>query len=212
MATRNHWIQGYYYITNTSTSHAGIARDVYAACKAGVRVVQYRAEGVSTQQMYREAARVCAAARRAVCIINNRIDIALAVGARGVHIGQDDMPLAAARKVLGKKRIIGVSVQTLAQAKKAYAGGADYLGVGPVFTTHTKKNAGPAVGIALVRAIKACVPLPLVAIGGITLENAPRVISAGADSVAAIAAVVAAPDSADAIRAFQRLFPRCARI
>jgi thiamine-phosphate pyrophosphorylase len=116
------------------------------------------------------------------------------------------MPLADARRLLGKKAVIGVTVHDVAQAREALRGGADYLGVSPIFATSTKKDAGKAAGLGLIREIRAVTRLPLVAIGGIDLANAPRVIAAGADCVCAISAVVTSRDAKKEIARFQALF------
>jgi thiamine-phosphate diphosphorylase len=138
--------------------------------------------------------------------VNDRVDIALAVGADGVHLGQEDLPIEIARKLLGRKKVIGLTVHSLAEARQALAAGADYLGVGPIFATLTKPDAGPPAGIQLIRQIKRAVKIPLVAIGGINLANAPEVIRAGADGLCAISAVVSGEDVRTEVGKFQRLF------
>jgi thiamine-phosphate pyrophosphorylase len=141
--------------------------------------------------------------------VNDRVDVALEVGADGVHLGQEDLSCHEARKLLGPDKIIGVTVHNVAEALAAQAGGADYLGVSPIFSTATKADAGDPTGVALLNEIRRRVTLPLVAIGGITLANAPAVIAAGADAVCAISAVVAHPDVKSEIGKFQRLFRQC---
>jgi thiamine-phosphate pyrophosphorylase len=129
------------------------------------------------------------------------------VAADGVHLGQEDLHYRQARRLLGERKIIGISVNTVEQAIEAASLGADYLGVSPIFATRTKPDAGEPAGLSLLREIRRRVRLPLVAIGGITLDNAPDVIQAGADSLCAISAVVTRPDVRAAIQEFQRLFP-----
>jgi len=200
-------IKGYYFITDTDLSMAGNISDVKAAVKAGVTVVQYRNKQGETLNLYQETLalkKICAG--KSLFIANDRIDIALAVEADGVHLGQMDMPYKAARKLLGKKKIIGVTVHNVKEAIAAQKMGADYLGVSPIFSTTTKLDAGKAGGIELLKKIKAEVKIPLVAIGGITLENASQVIEAGADSICAISAVITKPDVIGEINKFQRLF------
>ena len=136
----------------------------------------------------------------ALLIVNDRSDVARAADADGVHLGQDDLPVPAARALLGPLAIVGVSTHSPGQALDAAAAGADYIGVGPVFTTTTKEHALPAGGLELLRTVRAAVELPLVAIGGITPETAASVRAAGADAVAMIAALVRAPDVAAAVR------------
>jgi thiamine-phosphate pyrophosphorylase len=123
-----------------------------------------------------------------------------------VHLGRDDLPYSVARRLLGRKKIIGLTVHTLKQAIQAQRSGADYVGVSPVFTTNTKLDAGKPVGIELIREIKKRISLPIIAIGGINLSNAREVIRAGADGLSAISAVLAARDVRLEIEKFQRLF------
>jgi thiamine-phosphate pyrophosphorylase len=199
-------VRGYYFITETVLSRAGNLSDVAAAVAAGVRVVQYRQKLGRTRDLVNEARQLRQLCRHIRFLVNNRADLALEVGADGVHLGQEDLPCHEARKLLGPDRIIGVTVHTVTEALTAQAAGADYLGVSPIFSTATKADAGAATGVALLAEIRRQVNLPLVAIGGITLANAPSVIEAGADAVCAIAAVVTHPDVGGEIRKFQGLF------
>jgi thiamine-phosphate pyrophosphorylase len=139
-------------------------------------------------------------------VVNDRVDLALEVGADGVHLGQEDLSCHEARKRLGPAKIIGLTVHNLAEALAAQAAGADYLGVSPIFATPTKADAGAPTGVELLAEVRRHVSLPLVAIGGITLAKAPLVIAAGADAICAIAAVVTQPDVKSEIDKFQRLF------
>ena len=199
-------IKGYYFITDAALSRAGIMADVSLAVKCGVGVVQYREKNASTKVLFEEAAEMRKICRNVKFLINDRIDIALAVSADGVHIGQDDMPLARARRLLGKDKIIGVTVHNETEAREAESGSADYLGISPVFSTSTKKDAGTACGKELIRKIKSFSKLPLVAIGGINFENAREVVSAGADALCAISAVAVSSDPSGAISRFQDIF------
>jgi thiamine-phosphate pyrophosphorylase len=131
-------------------------------------------------------------------IINDRPDIALACEADGVHLGQDDMPLPYARKILGKKRIIGISTKTAEEAVAAERDGADYIGVGPIFKTLSKEDSGPEVGLARLRKVRANVKIPILAIGGISAANLADVIAAGADGVAVISAIAVADNPSQA--------------
>jgi thiamine-phosphate pyrophosphorylase len=198
-------IKGYYFITGNDLSRRGDVYDVRQAIRCGVTVVQYRNKTTSSAVLYREALQLRSVCTKALFIINDRIDIALAVDADGVHIGQDDLSITVARKILGKKKIIGVSVSTFSQAADAANAGADYLGVGPVYATATKSDAEEPTGVALIRRIKGRFGIPVAAIGGITFDNAPSVITAGADALAAISAVVTKPDVCARIRKFQAL-------
>ena len=130
-------------------------------------------------------------------IINDRIDLAMAIGADGVHLGQEDLPLKDARRLLGKDKLIGISVQTVEQAIEAEEDGADYVAVSAIFPTATKPNAS-ALGLELIGEIKGAVGIPVVAIGGINAENVAQIGSAGADCIAVVSAVVAADNISEA--------------
>ncbi|MGA2785919.1 MAG: thiamine phosphate synthase [Verrucomicrobiota bacterium] len=199
-------MKGYYFITDSKLSRAGNVSDVQNAVAAGVAVVQYRRPDASTAELFAEAAVLRKLCRRTLFLVNDRVDIALAVEADGVHLGQNDLPLPVARKLLGQGKTIGLTVHSLAEARQAEAAGADYLGVSPIFPTQTKADAGPPAGIQLIQQIKRAVKIPLVAIGGISLANAPEVIRAGADGLCAISAVVSREDVQAEIEKFQRLF------
>lgn len=127
-------------------------------------------------------------------IINDRVDIALACGAAGVHVGQSDLPCKKARELVGNRMVVGVSVETVEQAIKAQADGADYLGISPVYNTPTKTDTVAATGLEGLRAIRRATELPLVGIGGLSKKNAAEVIRAGADGIAVVSAIVAAAD------------------
>lgn len=204
-------MKGYYFITDSVLSRAGNISDVQQAEACGVSIVQYRNKNAETREMYEEALRLREICGNTVFLINDRIDIAMAVDADGVHLGQSDMPYARARKMLGPEKIIGITVHNLAEALEAQALGADYLGVSPIFSTKTKADAGKPAGIVLIEEIRAQVEIPLIAIGGINLANAPEVIRAGADGVCAISAVVAKENVSEEIRKFQELFRGCGK-
>jgi thiamine-phosphate pyrophosphorylase len=199
-------MKGYYFITDAGLSRAGNLSDVAAAMAAGVRVVQYRQKQGRTPDLVAEARQLRRLCRQTLFLVNDQVDVALEVNADGVHLGQEDLSCLEARKLLGPDKIIGVTVHNVAEALAAQAGGANYLGVSPIFSTATKADAGVPTGVALVAAIRGRVPIPLVAIGGITLANAPAVIKAGADMVCAISAVVAQADVRTEIDKFQALF------
>ncbi|TFH47609.1 MAG: thiamine phosphate synthase [Methanothrix sp.] len=199
-------MKGYYFITDSILSRAGNERDVLQAVSCGVEVVQYRNKNAETRQMYEEAVRLREICRDSLFLINDRVDIALAAEADGVHLGQSDMPCLAARALLGPKKIIGVTVHNLAEALQAESIGADYLGVSPIFQTATKPDAGKPAGIRLIEEIRAQVDLPLIAIGGINHSNAGEVVRAGADGLCAISCVVAKENVRDEIIKFQEIF------
>ncbi len=163
---------------------------------AGVQWVQLRGKQLSSGDLFRECRRLVALARPLglKVIVNDRADLALVSGADGVHLGQEDLPVAEARKILGEEAIIGFSTHGLEQARQAQDSPADYLAIGPVFPTRTKENPDPVVERQELQAIRECVSKPLVAIGGITLENAPTLFRSGVDSVAVIRDLLPAAD------------------
>jgi len=201
-------VKGYYFITDTELSLAGNEKDVISAVSCGVKVVQYRNKNAETRQMYEEAVLLRKICRDSgsIFLVNDRVDIALATQADGVHLGQSDMPCLAARKLLGSESIIGVTVHNLAEALAAESMGADYLGVSPIFQTATKPDAGKPAGIRLIEEIRAEVTIPLIAIGGINHSNAGEVVRAGADGLCAISCVVAKENVRDEILKFQDIF------
>jgi thiamine-phosphate pyrophosphorylase len=180
-----------------------LAEVVEAAVRGGVTCVQLREKTCGTREFMEQADILLPVLRRrnVPLIINDRIDVALAVGADGVHLGQKDMPLAYARRIFGSDRIIGVSAESLEDALAAEEGGADYLGVSPIFATPTKTDTAPALGMEGLRRIRAAVKLPLVGIGGLNRDNAAEVIRNGADGVAVVSAIMAAADPETAARA-----------
>ncbi len=177
------------------------------ALEGGAHILQLRDKNATTRRLIEvgSALRTLTRTYNALLIVNDRVDVALAVQADGVHLGQDDMPIALARRIVGERMLIGASTETVPEARQAEQEGADYLGVGPMFATATKPDAGAPVGPQRVREIKAVVSLPVFGIGGITLENASEVLSAGADGICVISAVFGAPDPLEATRQFLRL-------
>ncbi len=196
-------LKGFYFITDRRLSRKGLLKDVREAVKSGVCAVQYRDKNVDVRLMAEMACILRGVCRDVPLIINDRIDIALACRADGVHLGQDDMPVNIARRILGKGKIIGVTVHSFLQARKAVMSGADYLGIAPVFLTTTKDRAGRPVGLSFVSKIrKAFKGVTIVAIGGIKLKDAREVINAGADALCAISAVAGKENCAEEIRKF----------
>lgn len=169
---------------------------VRAAVAGGVTCVQLREKNLGTREFIRMAEELLAVLKPAgvPLMINDRVDIALAVDAAGVHLGQSDMPLATARRLGPPDWVIGVSAESQADAIAAERAGADYIGVSPVFITPTKTDTAPPLGLAGLRAIRAAVPTPLVAIGGINHANAAAVVAAGADGLAVVSAILTAAD------------------
>jgi len=179
---------------------------VCEALEGGVTLVQYRAKTASSAEMYAEALQL-----KALCdsfnvplIINDRLDIAMAVGAAGVHLGQDDLPCAAARRILGEDYIIGVSAHNPAEAKAALQSGADYLGCGAVFGTATKADV-KKLGTEGLTAICREKGLPVVGIGGVTADNYREVRAAGADGAAIVSGILAQPDIRTTVRAIAKV-------
>ncbi len=179
-------------------------------CAGGARFLQLRVKQQPTRDCVALAAAVRRICRRYRCtlIINDRADIALAVGAGGVHLGQEDLPLAAARKIVGREKIIGVSTHTLRQALTAEQEGADYIGFGPLFSTTTKATGYAVRGLQQLHELRQQIRIPIVAIGGITAERAPAALRAGADAVALISDVVLAPDIRHRVRTLLRQLDR----
>lgn len=169
---------------------------VEEAVRGGVTVVQMREKDCDTREFVRlaEDMKAMLAGHSVPLIINDRVDVALAVGAEGVHIGQSDMPYADVRRLVGKKMLIGLSVETRAQAEEAESLDADYLGVSPIFATPTKVELQTAWGIEGLRQLRARSRHKLVAIGGINESNVADVIRAGADGIAVVSAICAADD------------------
>jgi thiamine-phosphate pyrophosphorylase len=180
---------------------------VKAAVDGGAPVVQLREKDCSTREFIEQAFAVTdfLKARRVPLIINDRLDIAQAVEADGVHLGQTDMPLAMAKDILGDSMIIGISAESLEDAIAAEKGGADYLGVSPIYTTPTKTDTALPLGLAGLRQIRKAVKLPLVGIGGLNRDNSAAVIRSGADGVAVVSAIVAADDPEAAASALRQI-------
>ncbi|MBC8388902.1 MAG: thiamine phosphate synthase [Actinobacteria bacterium] len=181
-----------YFITDSNLTKKTILEDVKSAIRAGVKIIQYREKGGSTGDMIKEAKATGELCKKnnVLFIINDRVDIVLAVDADGVHLGNKDMTYSIARKILGSKKIIGLTVHNIREAVEAERIGADYVGVSPIFETKTKLDAGRPAGLKLIKDIKKAIKIPFVAIGGINENNLGSVIEAGARSIVAISAIV----------------------
>lgn len=181
---------------------------VQQAGKAGVRIVQYRDKVSSIGEAYHRAHGLRETAREwgMLFIVNDRCDLALALDADGVHLGQQDLPLTYARNVMGKDRAIGVSTHTISQVRVASEGGADYLGFGPIFPTGTKLNLDPVVGIEGLKEVRGVTSAPIFAIGGIGPNHVNALRRAGADGVAVASAVLNAKDIPGTLEAFMETF------
>ena len=193
-------------VTDRSLSQGrSLVEVVREAVAGGVTCVQLREKDCSTREFLEEALalKVLLQPLGIPLIINDRVDIALAIGAYGVHLGQSDLPICHARRLLGPDCLIGISAESLDDALEAEQQGADYIGISPVFSTPTKTDTAPALGLEGIRRIREQVRIPLVAIGGINLSNARQVIDAGASGVAVVSAIMAAASprlAAEAIR------------
>jgi thiamine-phosphate diphosphorylase len=210
-ATRLERLRGLYVVTDSTLRPDRDARAIItAAIAGGAAAVQLREKRLPTPALVALARELAVQARAAgvLFLVNDRLDVALAADADGVHVGPDDMPPADARRLLGSDRLLGVSVGTVAEAQAA-APYASYFGVGAIFGSRTKADAGRAVGPARIAEIRAVAPcIPIVAIGGIDARNIAQVAAAGADAAAVVSAVVTAPEMAPAARELQRLFAR----
>ncbi len=206
-------IVGVYVVTdrfvNPSRSHIDIAK---AAILGGASVVQLRDKEATTRKLldWARAIRDLTRNTNTLFIVNDRVDIALASDADGVHVGDDDMPVPIARRLLGSGKIIGRSVANEDEAIRAIAEGADYVSLGSIFATSTKSDAGEPIGVEAIKRVRRVLPpdYPLVAIGGINLQNAAAVFESGADAVAVVSAVACADDPVDAVRQLYRLWEK----
>lgn len=204
MADALHLLQ---LVTDRSLARGRMLVDlVRSAVAGGVTCVQLREKNCSTREFLHEALLLRDLLRPlgVPLIINDRLDVALAADADGVHLGQQDMPISVARRLTPPGWIIGVSAESVEDAVRAEAEGADYVGISPVFGTPTKTDTAPPLGLEGVRRIRAAVRLPLVAIGGIHAGNAVEVMTAGADGLAVVSAIVAADCPRTAAQAIRR--------
>jgi thiamine-phosphate pyrophosphorylase len=181
------------------------------ALEAGVRAIQLREKDLDTFELYRLGERVLSMARKAgaALIINDRVDVAMALGADGVHLTRKSLPPREARALVGSDMLLGVSCHGLADVREAVEGGVDYLVFGPIYATPSKAPYGPPLGLDMLRQARAICSLPILAIGGISAPRAPEVLAAGAAGVAVISAILAAPDPA---KASQELIETVARV
>lgn len=174
---------------------------------AGVGLLQYRNKSASARELLETSRELVSSleSSRTALIVNDRPDVAALAGAKGVHVGQDDLDAEQARAVVGKEMWVGTSTHNLEQFRRAVATSADYIAVGPIFATTSKANPDPVVGVELIREVRALTDKPIVAIGGITLERAKAVIDAGADSVAVISDILLARNPGERARQYVEL-------
>lgn len=196
---------GLHVLTDAAIGPGALAA-VGAAVTAGAPVVQVRAKGCTDRELYdfaRAVVQICAASG-ATCLVNDRVDVALAVGAAGTHLGAGDLPMAAARRIAGPSHLLGGTAREPRLARQLVAEGADYLGVGPAYLTRTKSGLPDALGPAGIRAVAEAVDVPVIAIGGVTAARVAELLAAGAAGVAVIGAVSGAADPGAATRELLR--------
>lgn len=196
----------YVIVGSAHTAGRPVLHVAKEAIRGGAQIIQLREKELATRAFLEEARalREITAEAGIPLIINDRVDIAAAVKADGVHLGQDDLPLAAARQILGEQAIIGISTHSLAEALRAEKEGADYIGFGPVFPTATKPEYA-AQGIEALKEVTEKVRVPVVAIGGINATNVPLVLQAGAKRIAVVSAVASAPEVAETAALLRRM-------
>jgi thiamine-phosphate pyrophosphorylase len=192
-----------YVITDERIGRGRSTEDIVAAAiRGGATMIQLREKAWTAKRLIEVGRRLLAITRPSgvPLIVNDRVDVALAIDADGAHVGQDDLPVPDARRLLGSDKIVGTSAATVEEARQAEADGADYVGVGSIYSTASKPDAGAAIGGDALRRIRDAIRIPVVAIGGITPANAAEAIRAGAHGVAVISTVVGADDVAAAAR------------
>ncbi len=197
-----------YLVTDRGLSRGRTTLEiVQAAVRGGMTCVQLREKTCSTREFIEQARSIQSFLKehRIPLIINDRIDVALAVKADGVHLGQKDMPIALARDILKNSMLIGISAETLENAVEAEKSGADYIGVGPIFPTDTKADAADPLGAEGFLQIRKAVKIPLVAIGGLKKENAAVIVRNGAEGIAVVSAIVSADDPEKAARELKHI-------
>ena len=196
-----------YVILDAAQLASGETDRAQMLIESGVRLIQYRSKNVSGREQLRVSARLAELflPNGVTFFVNDRPDVAALAGASGVHVGQEDLGVEDARRIVGQEKWIGVSTHNAEQVRRAAETSADYVAVGPIYATTTKENPDPVVGTEFVRQARALTEKPLVAIGGITLERAPEVLAAGADSLVVISDIWRAADPRTRIRQYQEL-------
>ncbi len=196
-----------YFITDPKLTKKDIFKDANSAIRAGVKIIQYREKEKDTKYMIEEATKIKEVCKEnnTLFLINDRVDVALAVDADGVHLGREDMPYNIARNLLGKQRIIGLTIHNLEEAIEAENIGADYIGVSPIFETKTKPDAGKPSGLQLLIDLKENIKIPYVAIGGINEYNIKNVLDTGTRAVAIISAIITKDNVEEECKKFRRI-------
>ncbi|HCC00140.1 MAG TPA: thiamine phosphate synthase [Ruminococcaceae bacterium] len=203
------FIKGLYCITaerfSKGRDNLEVVREMLAG---GTKVIQYREKDMPMDRQYAQCLSIREMTKKAdaLFLIDDHIDLAIAVQADGVHIGQNDLPIEAVRNLVGNEMLIGVSTHSIEQARNAVTRGADYIGVGPIFETHTKTNVIAPVGLSYLDAVTKEINLPFVAIGGIKKHNLPTVLAHGANCTALVTEIVEAQNIHEQVNELQRLF------
>jgi thiamine-phosphate pyrophosphorylase len=193
-----------YAILDAQIAHRPLLELTEALLHAGVRLIQYRNKQACSRELFEIGIEMAGRIRRAagIFIMNDRADVALAAGADGVHLGQDDLTVEMARRMLSYGKIVGVSTHSLSQVQEADQSSANYIAFGPIFSTGSKANPEPVVGLAGLAEARKATRKPLIAIGGITVAQARVVKETGADSIAVIQALIGGPDPGERARQF----------
>jgi len=189
-------------VLQTRLSHAEVAK---LALSGGADVIQYREKrALKTRELIAAAGAVAAACREAgaICIVDDRVDVSASVGANGVHLGRDDLDVSTARLLLGNPYLIGGTANSLDEARAVWRTPVDYIGVGPIFGTNSKANPAPELGLDALRAIAAESPVPVIAIGNITVDRVADVLATGAYGIAVLSGITCAPDPEAAARLY----------
>jgi thiamine-phosphate diphosphorylase len=197
-----------YFVTDEDNPLGRSAKEqAEAALKGGATTVQLRCKRTATRLMLEEGRVIKDLCRQhgASFVVNDRIDVAWALKADGVHLGWDDMPVDLARSLLGEETIVGLSVSSLEEARRAIDLNPAYLGVGPIYATSTKPDAGPPLGPDFIRRVRAMTTIPIVAIGGISVDKVPEIVAAGANGVAVITAISRSADMVQAAATLRRV-------
>lgn len=196
-----------YFITDSNLTKKNILEDIEAAVRSGVKIIQYREKEKDTKYMIEEATKIKEVCKEnnTLFLINDRVDVALAVDADGVHLGREDMPYNIARRLLGKQKIIGLTIHNLEEAIEAENIGADYIGVSPIFETKTKPDAGKPSGLQLLIDLKENIKIPYVAIGGINEYNIKNVLDTGTRAVAIISTIITKDNVEKECKKFRRI-------
>jgi len=200
----------YYFITDSELSKESIFADVQNVINAGCKIIQYREKKKDLELMIEEAKKIKNICKgKALFIVNDQIEVALAIDADGLHIGQDDISFENSRKLFGKNKIIGLTVHNVKEAIQAEKLGVDYIGLAPIFKTETKPDTHNPIGITEIKLVRKNVSLPIVAVGGINKENIRDVINSGADSIVSISAILCSDDIFKETKEFCKIIREC---